>query len=449
MDSLRFRCILVVATLILCAPLAAEPTVDTNNVTITYTGSAAATTGTVNITNGANISVRISSNVDGNGNSVSAGPGLSASGVFIANASNAAAFVGTDPSVLGNLARRGVGSYTGTMLISGTGCNDCISVTLTLNITNGQVGVLWNGVAVPSTGIVLNAGFSQSVTTSIALTSSSTTSYSLNSNVTWLTFSPQTGSVGPGASPQSPSITLFANATNLPTGVNTATVTVGASGTTAATFTVTLNVGTSTGATASPNPLSFTYVTSTASFTTGQTQFVTISGPSSSSTYSATSNQSWLLLNGGVSVANVSILQQLQVSVNVAALGTTPTTYQGVITIQTSDVGTILENVNLTITNTGTTGSTNLTFNVPSVGGSAPSQSVTISGTGSFWLLPTAVPTVSAERAGCRFLPTTASSRPIPLPSRYPCFRALSRPPLAPGPSASPPRAFCKMAPVS
>jgi uncharacterized protein (TIGR03437 family) len=364
--------------------LAAQtPTADVSTVTINYTGTAAANTGTVNVSNATNLSARISVNIDGNGNPVSAGAGVSAAGVFVFNTGGSQVFIGTDNTVLGALARRGLNSYTGHLLISATGCTDCLDITLQLNITSGTVGVLYNGAAVPTAGIVVNAGVGQTVSTNIVLTSTSTTSYTVTTGATWLTASPQSGNVGPGANPQQASITLFANALGLTPQALTTTVTVAAGGATAASFKVTFNVGSSSVLTLSPNPMNFQYATSTQSFTSGQTQYLTISGASQSAVYTASSSQSWLMVSGGQTVSNISVLQQLPVSVNVAFLGSAAGTYSGLITISTSDGQTAQETVNLTITNTGST-TTSLTFTVPSVGGSAPPQTVSLTGSGLF-----------------------------------------------------------------
>src|SRR5262249_34960554 len=135
MHSLRIARFFVLTALLSSARLGAQ-SVDTQSVTITYNGSSGATTATVHIANASNVTVRISANIDSNGNLVTSS--VNTPGVFTENHDNAAVNIGTEPTVLGNLARRGANTYTGaTLLISANGCNECIKVALTLQITTG------------------------------------------------------------------------------------------------------------------------------------------------------------------------------------------------------------------------------------------------------------------------------------------------------------------------
>ena len=207
--------------------------------------------------------------------------------------------------MLATLAKRGATTYTGAqLLISATGCNDCVAVAMTLSITNGgSVSITYNGAPVPAAGLQLSAPAFGSTSAQLKLTSTNPSAFTASSNVTWLTVSPASGNL---QGSQILTLQLFAN--GLPNGPNSATVTVNAGGITT-TVPIVFNVGTSSGLTLSPNPMNFQYVTSTGSFTTGQTQYLTISG-AAPGTYSATatSNPAWLLIgsSGGTSVANSS-----------------------------------------------------------------------------------------------------------------------------------------------
>src|SRR5205814_5472522 len=142
--------------------------------------------------------------------------------------------------------------------------------------------------------------------------------FQITASPTWLTATPASGQLQ-----GSQNIQLTANSAGLLVGANHATLTIAGNGT-SQNIPVTLNVGTGGGLTLSPNPMNFQYVTSTASFTSGQTQFLTISGASAGATVNATafSSPAWLLLGtgGGTTATAFPVSSQLPISVNPAVL---------------------------------------------------------------------------------------------------------------------------------
>jgi uncharacterized protein (TIGR03437 family) len=389
MDFFRSRVTLLIVLLAFSAPAFAQLVANPSPVVFNYapgtpvpaqTVAITATSGTPNVNN-----VIITSNVQCTGNSCMNVSGTNVSGLFLANGGGTSVNVGFEPNVLGTVASQGLRQWLGQITVQAPGYAD-LTVQLQLNITSGgSISVSWQGAAVPSTGVVINGGIGTIVSTTVTLSSTTTAGFSLSSNQSWLTVSPQTGTVGPAASPQQAVITLTANATGLPIGANNATVNVLANGVVAASFVVTFNVGTSSGITLSPNPMNFQFITTTSSYIPGQTQFLTISGSASSATFNAQSNASWLLVNGGLTVTGQSVLQSLSVSVNVAALNAQIGTYSGTVTVTTSDNRTATLQVVLTISTTSSGNTGNLTFNVATPGGAAPpSQTISISGSGQF-----------------------------------------------------------------
>jgi uncharacterized protein (TIGR03437 family) len=384
MDSYRIFRIFLLALLATGAPLAAQ-TVDTQSVTITYNGSSSANTATVHVTNASNVTARIGKNLDSTGTLVtSAG---NTPGVFVQNVSDSAngalVNIGTDSNVLGALSRRGATTYTGaTLLISATGCTDCIAVALTLQITNGGgITITYNGAPISNSGISLFVGTGGSTSAQLTLTSANPTAFQASSSPGWLTLSTTAGQLT-----GSTVLTLFANAAGLPNGPNTGSLQISAGGITT-NITVTLNVGTGSGLTISPNPMNFSYVTSTSSFPQGQTQNLTISGSTGTYTATAVSSPQWLLVGSSTSVSGIAASQPLAVSVNPAVLNlSVATTYQGTVNITTSDGLSGTLTVNLTVSATSTSGGTGtLTFTVAASGAAAPpAQQITISGSGQY-----------------------------------------------------------------
>jgi uncharacterized protein (TIGR03437 family) len=385
MDSFRKLRGISLTLVLACAPLAAI-TVDTQSVTITYkVGTSGPNTGTVNISNATHVTARISKNIQGDGSLSTLSVG-DAPGVFTKSYSDTAVYIGTDPNILHPLSQRGPASYMGAMLlISADGCNECISVALTLNITNGgSVNITYNGSPVPSSGIALFTGVGGFTTAILTLTSTQPSAFTVTSNQTWLTVNPGSGNlVG------SQTVQINANSAGLPAGANTATVTVSAGGISTA-IPVTLNVGTGGGISLYPNPLNFQYSTS-GGFTSGQTQYVTISGMSATATVSATasSNPVWLLVGGNTSATFPAGTTQIPISVNPAVLNlTVGSTYQGSVQIITSENTSATLQVTLSITSTGGT-SGSLSFSVAAPGSPAPApQQITISGSGTFSAFP-------------------------------------------------------------
>ena len=385
MISFRICCLFLVALLLICTPAAAQPSADSSEVIITYTGSAGATTAAVHISNATNVSAVINPNLSSDGTATASSDPLSS--VFTFNVVDTTINIGTNPGPVGTLARRGAATYSriAHLLVSATGCNQCLNIPLTLSITGGgQLTVQYNGAAIPNNGVQIFASTGGSTTFSLTATSTVGVGYTVTTNQSWLTaIANQSGSLQPGVQQ---TVTFLANGSGL-TGTNNAIITFNANGAVAASVPVVFNVGTGGGLTLNPNPLSFQYVTSTGAFIPSQTQSVSISGPATSATYSATSNQSWLLVNGFSAVSGVSVLSPPQVSVNVALVLPFTGTLPGTITVQTSDGFTATLNVNLTISTSPIGGGTpsSLNFSVATPGaGAPPSQTIPISGSGSF-----------------------------------------------------------------
>ena len=216
----------------------------------------------MHVSNATNVTARISANIQSDGSMAN-----TASGVFVQNvtptgATTASVNIGTDSNVLGALARRGATTYTGaTLLISATGCTDCITVALTLSITNGgAVTITYNGAAGSDRRLatVFGGGREHERAIDAYIHESDGISGFVQRDLAH------------GQSDQravdgiaDPHAALFA--AGLPTGPNSATVTISAGGI-STNIPILFNVGTSSGLTLSPNPMNFQYVTSTSSF---------------------------------------------------------------------------------------------------------------------------------------------------------------------------------------
>src|SRR5215831_7106738 len=111
MDTLHIFRISLLILPIACAPLAAQPSVDTASVTITYTGTASPNTAAVHVSNAANVTARISPNLQSDGNLVNTSSGVFVQNVTPTSATTASVNIGTDTNVLAALARRGAASY--------------------------------------------------------------------------------------------------------------------------------------------------------------------------------------------------------------------------------------------------------------------------------------------------------------------------------------------------
>src|SRR5207248_476721 len=286
----------------------------------------------------------IGSGVSANCNTLSATNGVL--GLFSANAGGNRVQVGFDPSTLATVASKGVITWNGTVTVSVSGFPD-LDIAVTLNVGNNSTfTVTWNGAAVPSTGIIVNAGAGAGAVTSIILAATKTVGFTASSNQSWLTASPNTGIVGPAANQQQATINLTVNAFGLQTGTHNATVTIGSNGAVAATVPVAVNVGTNSGLILNPNPMNFTYLFSGGSFPSGQTQSLNISGASPTSTFTVASPVSWLSVNGTSSVSNAT---QLVFSVNPIPLLPQTGTFSTLVTIQNSNGPAAMLTVNLTI----------------------------------------------------------------------------------------------------
>ena len=409
MNSFRFYCLILVALLLAGVPVFAQPTADAGQVTITYSGSAGASTAAVHISNATNVSAVIMPNLSASGTQINDTSPLTT--IFTSNVVIDTINIGTNSGPLGTLARRGNANYDGAiLLVSATGCNQCLQIPLRLSVTGGgTLTVQYNGAAIPNNGVQIFASSGQSTTFLLTVTASVPTGYAIATNVSWLGVtpgSPSSGSLQPGV-PQS--ISFTANGIGL-SGANNATISFTANSAVAAAVPVVFNVGTGGGLTLNPNPLTFQYITSTGSFSPSQTQFVSINGPASNATYSATSNQVWLQVFPGQSATGQPVTTQMPVAVNVAAVLPFTGTLTGQVTVQSSDGFIATLNVNLTISTTGTGGNTpgSLSFSVATPGGAAPpSQTIQITGSGSFSATP--IETNAANFAWLSVTPTNGT----------------------------------------
>jgi uncharacterized protein (TIGR03437 family) len=272
----------------------------------------------------------------------------------------------------------GAGTYTGTITISaGSGTT---TVTVTMLITAGVV-LIPN----PST---INVN-SQSMNTQISLTASdgSTQAFSATSSASWVTVSSAAGST-PGG------INLSINPAGLPNGVNTANITITATGAANSPVTVPVValVSGSTGGgavTATPTSVNFTYQlggTAPANQTVAIASAAGSTGVSATVTTTTTTGGNWLSA-GVTSGSTITTPTNLTVSANVTNLAAG--TYDGTITITPVNGGTAVQvPVKLTVTapsiTASTAGGTSLTYTYR-VGDAAPAgQSITVSGSGNF-----------------------------------------------------------------
>jgi uncharacterized protein (TIGR03437 family) len=418
MNSFRMYFLVLVTLCLICTPAAAQITADTGEAIITYTGSSGANTAAVHISNATGpISATINPNLSSDGTATASSDPTIA--IFTFNIVDTTINIGTNSVALATLARKGANTYSkiAKLFVSATGCNACLTIPLTLTITGGgQLTVQYNGVAIPNNGVQIFASPGGTTTFNLTLTSTTGVGYSITTNQSWLNVisGNQSGSLAPGTPV---TVTFQANGTFL-SGTNNGIITINSNGAVAASVPVVFNVGTGGGLTLSPNPLNFQYITSTGSFVPGQTQFVTVTGPASGATYTASSNQNWLLVNGSQSVSGVSVLSQLQVSVNPAIVLPFTGTLSGAVRVDSSDGFTANLNVNLTISTTSTGGGTpnQLTFSVTAPGAAAPpAQTIQLFGTGSF--SATAIETTGTSVVWLSVTPTngTLSSTGTPL----------------------------------
>src|SRR5260370_42702931 len=161
MHFYRNCCLLLIATLVICAPLSAAPTASVSTVTFQYSQGGQVTGGApqgITTTGVTNVTARISQNIDTNGNQVNAAAPNNAAGVFQASNGNPVG-VGVDNSILPILAAKGQNNYAGTMQVSSSNCSEpCLSISLNLQIgSNGQITVTAGGVVIPAAGITLTA----------------------------------------------------------------------------------------------------------------------------------------------------------------------------------------------------------------------------------------------------------------------------------------------------
>jgi trimeric autotransporter adhesin len=275
----------------------------------------------------------------------------------------AVASVSIDPSTLSTYAN----SSTLTVTASGV-TNSPLSIPIIGNVLYGTVtsGVTLSPSVWAPSAVVTTASTSAQ-TLSIASTTS--TSYSIVSNASWLTVSSYSGYTGT-------TITMYANSTGLAAGTYTGTLTVTTGTSVVTTVTVTFTVSSGT-VTLSPSTLSFSYQ---AGGSLPSTQTISVTPSSSSTTYAAaaatTSGGSWLT----VSPTSATGTQTLSVGL-VSGVLTAAGTYYGTVTVTPTGGTSQVVNVTVTVTAAASVSASPsaLTFSYVS-GESAPAaQSVTVS----------------------------------------------------------------------
>src|SRR5579872_519468 len=142
MNFFKSCCLILVAALVICAPLAAQ-TANPPSITLQYSagGQNNNGSGSTLITGIEGVlTARISQNFDSNGNPVTAPSPSSAAGVFVFNVTGNSVNVGLDTNTLAVLATKGQNTYNGSLKVSGNNCPDCLNVPISLQIgSNGQI----------------------------------------------------------------------------------------------------------------------------------------------------------------------------------------------------------------------------------------------------------------------------------------------------------------------
>ena len=395
MDSRRIRFALLFLTATLCAPLLAQPVANTTTVTFQYSaGGQAPQAQTVTFSGSAVTSARISQNFDANGNIVNSA--ADNSGVFIDNVAGNTVNIGLASAILATLATKGQNTYTGTLLVSGNACSDCVTITMTLQIgSNGSVTVLQNGQPIPTGGITLTSAVFASAQTTLTLQGATSGTFNVTtSQPGWLTVSPTSGTFGGPSGSAIITVTANASGSGIVAGANLATITFATSLGTPQ-IPVTFNVGQNT-LTLSPSSMAFSYATASQVYTPGQSQTVIVSGAALGTQFTANvanpSLSPWLSVNSIGQSSFTGVMGTsgtgVPVFVNPIAIGNPPAANVYTGQINFTDGG---QTATMTVTLTVSASSANptLTFNVATSGGVAPAaQALTISGNGTYSALP-------------------------------------------------------------
>ncbi len=276
------------------------------------------------------------------------------------------------------------GQYIGHITIT-PGVGSQTVITVTFNVGTGSS----NGTITASQGSLTfsaNSGFAagqQNVT--LSTSSSSTISFGISSDQTWLLFSVNTASI---SSFTQATLAVSANAVSLANGTYTGHITITPSSGTQTVITVTFNVGGGGGShgtiTASQTSFSFSYPSNTLS---GVVTIGSSNAAVTSFNVNITSQSNWLLFQNVTGSFNNVSLGQFSVSVYQTVAATLATgTYTGTITLTNPSNASDTTTINLTLTVNGGSGTgggtltvspTSLLFTA-SPGGASQSQNLTV-----------------------------------------------------------------------
>lgn len=280
---------------------------------------------------------------------------------------------GSGVQVGANTAVVGVGTYNGTVVAQTTYGSVSIPVNLGVG-TNGTAGLVANPTQANFTIAVGSGTSPQTVTVTYngQATTVSSVQLSYGGSGNWLLVTPSASGV-----------TLAINGSNLLAGTYTATVTINTPSGSAivpVNLTVGSGGGTTSGLSATPNPVSLS-TPSVNGAVTAQTVAILFSGSPVTVTNVSTST------NTGQSWLQAALIGNNQISVGANTFGLSVGNYSGTVIVTTANYGTTTFVVNLSVGTTGTTGLTAspnpVTLNTAQSGGSVLPQVVTINYNGS------------------------------------------------------------------
>jgi large repetitive protein len=264
-----------------------------------------------------------------------------------------------------------VGSYTGTVTVTGAGAaNNPQTVSVSLNVTAAPSLML-----TPATlAFSYQVGGSTPATQSVSVASSGIAlSYTVATSAAWLTASPASGTT-PGT------VTVGVNPTGLSVGTYTGTVSITASGAPSKTAAVTLTVTAAPLPTLSASPASLTY-TYQMGGSMPAAQTVAFSSGGTAVNYTTSTSATWLSVTPGSGTTP----GNLNVSVNPSSL--TAGTYTGNVTVTSSGASNSPRTIPVTLTVTAAPAPTmtvsplNLSFSYQRGGATPTAQSVNVTST--------------------------------------------------------------------
>ena len=292
---------------------------------------------------------------------------------------------------LNNVSGMVAGTYTATVTLTASSPAGVTPASFTVSWTNGSGGGTGGGggsntIAVSKTTSLLSAASGGVTFDNITVSTTSSTSvalavaYSTSSCGNWLTAGLNTTAIA-GAS--TANINITANGFNLSNVSCVGKVTVTPNPGTAIDITVNFTVGTGSGGGSGSGGLSIAPSSFTLNYNTGgsfPSQALTLTNNAGATLVTATSNVTWLLING-VSTTNFTPGTALQASLSSAATGLATGQYTGTInfTDNLNNTGSVTATLSVNGgSSTGLTVSpTSLTFNT-SVGGGAQSNTVSV-----------------------------------------------------------------------